>query len=182
LFETPPMYQNSNIFEIVKISLPLLLVVAGSLLMIRTFLHEEQDKRNAELRSRTAGTLFPLRLNAYERLVLFIERCNPSNLLLRSYEPGLSARDLQRKALEEIRTEYEHNQTQQLYVTDNAWELVKRIRDETRLLINEQMSMLHEEAGGAELSRRIIEKQSAMDPDPYTFAISSLKSEVRAFY
>ncbi len=174
---------NLAIFlDLLKIILPSLVVLGGMLLIVKSFLREERERRSLELKLKTINKMLPLRLNAYERMILFVERTNPSSLLLRIYETGISARQLQVQALDELRTEFNHNLSQQIYITEEAWEIVLRIKDETSFLINDQMARLPEGANGAELSRKILETQNLMDPDPYSFATKLIKQEVRQLF
>ena len=173
---------QTNIMDLLKIVLPAILVLGGMFLVVKSFLTEESHKRSLELKIKTINKMLPLRLNAYERMILFVERSNPSNLLIRNYEPGISGRELQTKALNEIRTEYEHNLSQQIYISEEAWDIVKKIKDESSILITDQVIALPDNASGAELSRKILERVSHMDPDPYSFAIHAIKREVKQLF
>ena len=78
----------------------------------------------------------PLRLQAYERLVLLAERIALPNLISRISQPGLSARDMQFLLIESIKQEYEYNASQQIYVSEAAWDAVRSLRDQNSLMIN----------------------------------------------
>lgn len=173
---------SSTILDLLKIILPSLIVLGGMFLVVNSFLAEERERRSLELKLKTIDKMLPLRLNAYERMVVYIERANPSNLILRCYEAGITARQLQVKALDEIRTEFEHNLSQQIYISEEAWEVVKKIKDETSILINDQTIQLPEGASGAELSRKILEKTGYMDPDPYDYATILIRREIRQLF
>src|SRR6476469_8728042 len=73
----------------------------------------------------------PLRLQAYERLVLLAERIALPNLISRLSQPGLTARDMQFLLLESIKQEYEYNASQQIYVSQPAWEAIRSLRDQS---------------------------------------------------
>lgn len=173
---------QTTIPDLLKIILPALIVLGGMFLLVKSFLNEESEKRSLELKLKTIDKMLPLRLNAYERIIVYVERANPSNLILRNYEPGISARQLQMKSLDELRTEFEHNLSQQIYISEDAWDVVKKIKDETSILINDQTIHLPEGASGAELSRKILEKTGNMEPDPYDYATVLIKREVRQLF
>src|SRR5690606_18732338 len=97
-------------------------------------------------------TTLPLRLQAYERLTLFIERINPTNMLVRVHVSGTTVRELQQFLVDEIRTEHQHNITQQLYVSAQAWAVVSRIKEDSIGMINSAASGLSPEASSVELS------------------------------
>jgi hypothetical protein len=173
---------QTTIPDLLKIILPALIVLGAMFLLVKSFLLEEREKRSLELKLKTIDKMLPLRLNAYERVIVYVERANPSNLILRNYEAGISARQLQMKTLDEIRTEFEHNLSQQIYISEEAWQVVKKIKDETSILINDQTIQLPEGASGAELSRKILEKTGHMDPDPYDYATLLIKREIRQLF
>jgi hypothetical protein len=99
----------------------------------------------------------PLRLQAYERLVLLAERIALPNLISRLSQPGLSARDMQFLLLESIKQEYEYNASQQIYVSEAAWNAVRSLRDQTSLMINSIAKSLPADATATELNRRLME-------------------------
>ncbi|SFB93234.1 hypothetical protein SAMN05421747_102185 [Parapedobacter composti] len=122
--------------------------------------------------------VLPLRLQAYERLVLFVERINPSNLLVRLHEPGLKAVDFQHMLLNEIRAEYQHNITQQLYVSDTAWAVTKQLKDQTIALIRNAVAGLPDTASAKELSTVLLNHVAAMEENPYSLALKTIKNEL----
>ncbi|MXV13685.1 hypothetical protein [Hufsiella ginkgonis] len=124
--------------------------------------------------------LLPLQLQAYERMALFIERITPGNLLLRLHQPGLSSRELQALALAEIRSEFQHNVTQQLYITSAAWRAVKSIREETLFLVSSAVTSLPGEASGADLSKAILTHLATLEENPYEKVLALLKQEMES--
>jgi hypothetical protein len=99
----------------------------------------------------------PLQLQAYERLVLLCERIALPNLISRLSQPGLSAKEMQVFLIETIKQEYEYNASQQIYVSQPAWEAVRNLRDQNMLMINSIAKTLEPDATAKELNRQIIE-------------------------
>src|SRR5690348_3874180 len=99
----------------------------------------------------------PLRLQAYERLVLLAERIALPNLISRISQPGLSAREMQFLLLESVKQEYEYNASQQIYVSEAAWNAVRSLRDQTLLMINSIAKSLPVDASASELNRQLME-------------------------
>jgi hypothetical protein len=99
----------------------------------------------------------PLQLQAYERLVLLCERIALPNLISRLSQPGLSAKEMQVFLIETIKQEYEYNASQQIYVSQQAWEAVRNLRDQNMLMINSIAKTLGPDATAVELNRRVIE-------------------------
>jgi len=131
-----------------------------------------------EKRHASAKEILPLRLQAYERLVLFTERIRPSNLLIRLYETGLNAAEFEQRLVSEIRAEYQHNVTQQLYVSDAAWSIVTQLKDNTVALIRNATLGLPASAGAKDLSSVIFDHLAALEDDPYMTAVKAIKSEL----
>lgn len=99
----------------------------------------------------------PLQLQAYERLILLVDRIALPNVISRTPAAGLSARDMQILLTQTIRTEFEYNVTQQIYVSQQAWEAVRNLKDQNIMIVNQIGSFLPAEATGQDLSRSILE-------------------------
>jgi len=99
----------------------------------------------------------PLQLQAYERLILLVDRIALPNVISRTSTAGLSARDMQILLTQTIRTEFEYNVTQQIYVSQQSWEAVRNLKDQNIMIINQIGSFLPAEATGQDLSRSILE-------------------------
>ncbi|SEK30881.1 DUF7935 family protein [Parapedobacter koreensis] len=134
--------------------------------------------KSLEARHAARQEIQPLRLQAYERLVLFVERINPSNMLLRMHAPGLSVEDFQHLLVNEIRAEYEHNITQQLYVSTTAWAIAKQLKDNTVALIRNAGAGLPATASAKEFSTVVLGHISVLDENPYDLALKTIKSEL----
>jgi hypothetical protein len=98
-----------------------------------------------------------LQLQAYERLILLADRIALPNLIQRVNQPGLSAREMQSLLTLSIRQEFEHNITQQLFVSTEAWDVIRNYKDQNTLIINQVASFLPEEATGNDLNRGLLE-------------------------
>ena len=161
---------------------PSLLVFLTSWFLVKKFLDTDQKLRYAELKRSIDNNLLPLRLQAYERIVLFLERISPNNLIVRIYEKGMSANDLHQALIQTIRSEYEHNITQQVYVTNSVWNAVRKGRDELIKVINIAMKDCPENAPGAELNKRIFENLMKLEESPVQTAIDEVKNEAHALF
>lgn len=135
-----------------------------------------------EMRKSAQSQTLPLRLAAYERLTLFVERITPASLFIRISPHGLTAADMQAVCLNEIRNEFEHNLSQQVYMSETAWQAVKKTKDETILLINTIATALPVNASGFDLSRAVLEHVSQANVDPYAQTNSLLRADVSKLY
>ena len=102
-------------------------------------------------------TTRPLQLQAYERLVLLVERISLPSLISRVSQPGLSARDMQVFLIETIKQEYEYNISQQVYVSMIAWDAVRNLRDQSMLIINQIGNILPPGAKSSDLNKQLLE-------------------------
>lgn len=122
----------------------------------------------------------PLRLQAYERLVLLCERIALPNLISRISQPGLSAREMQFLLLESIKQEYEYNASQQIYVSEVAWNAVRSLHDQNLLMVNTIAKSLPAEATANELNRRLMEAMMQEEKGAvHTFATDTLNAEAK---
>lgn len=98
-----------------------------------------------------------LQLQAYERLILLIERIALPNLINRTHQTNASLKEMQFLLTQQINNEFTHNITQQIYVSSEAWEAVRNLKDQNLLIIHQVASYLPAEASGADLNRAILE-------------------------
>ena len=98
-----------------------------------------------------------LQLQAYERLILLTDRIALPNLIQRVNVPDLTARDMQALLTQSIRQEFEHNITQQIYVSPEAWDAVRNYKEQNLLIINQVSSFLPPEAGGTDLNKALLD-------------------------
>src|SRR5471030_1008084 len=101
------------LLDIIKYTVAGLGVVWIAFYLIKPYLDRSENLQLVELKKTISNQTLPLRLQAYERVVLFIERINPANMLLRLNDPSYSAADLHMLIVVELRNEYQHNVTQQ---------------------------------------------------------------------
>lgn len=122
----------------------------------------------------------PLQLQAYERLVLLVERISLPNLVGRMNHPQLSARELQVLLLETIKQEFEYNVTQQVYVTQHAWNAVQNLKDQNMLIINQVANVMPPQSTGHELSRQLMEViMSQEEKALHTIVLDALNFEAK---
>lgn len=170
------------IYELLKILLPATLVLYGMYSLVNAYLEKEYKKRILEIRMKNTDIVLPIRLQAYERICLFLERITPSNMLVRLSSAGQSAGEYQRVLLTEVREEFNHNVSQQMYMSTEAWQMVKRAKEETVTLINQVYQELPEAAKGTDLARRVLEKVLDTEYDPTGRAINFLKQEINQVF
>jgi hypothetical protein len=135
-------------------------LVAGALAYL--FLKQRKEIKAAQLKGPDTGGndnvgARQLQLQAYERLILLTDRIALPNLIQRVNQSDLGARDMQSLLTHSIRQEFEHNITQQIYVSAEAWDAVRNYKEQNLLIINQVASYLPPEATGQELNRHLLE-------------------------
>jgi hypothetical protein len=140
----------------------LALLLAGTLAWLFWRQRKESKKgKKKETREENAdpqtASSRQLQLQAYERLILLTDRISLPNLIQRVNQPGLNAREMQALLTMSIRQEFEHNITQQIYVTAEAWDAVRNYKEQNLLVINQVASFIPAESPGIELNKHLLD-------------------------
>ncbi len=159
------------------LTIPSVVVLLAVYFMFRLYFRHQMQVQLMERKKMQAGVTLPLRLQAFERLILLCERINLVDLVLRLKTEGSTARELQAALLLAIQQEFEHNLTQQLYVTDILWDVLKQAKSKTMDLIAIAAETLPKEASGDQLAQKIIQIASEEDSLPSQIAIKAIKTE-----
>ena len=171
-----------ELLEMIKWILPAVLMGGMTFLLLKKYLDNEERKRKYEIRKNLNEHTLPIRLQAYERIILFLERISPQSLLMRIPAQRKTVRDYQTVLLQTIRSEFEHNLTQQIYVSNNGWEISKRAKEEIIKIINVTANNLKQNDPAIELSKAIFSMISKNDKLPTQVAIEYLKKEVKQLF
>ncbi len=173
----------NSLVEILKILIPAGAVFAAAYFLVKRFLDNDQKRREHELKKSTLGTITPLKIQAFERIVIYLERINPNSLVVRVNKNGMSARQLQLELVSAVKTEYEHNLSQQIYLTSGAWELVKTSKEEIIQLINISSSKVAADANSSELAMMILNITANLGKKlPNDVAIDYVKREIAQIF
>ncbi|WP_138991137.1 hypothetical protein [Larkinella sp. C7] len=168
--------------DLVKLLVPAGLVLYGMYVTVKLMLEREAEKQRVDLKNRYTSEVTPLRLQAYERMALFLERITPANLLLRLSAEAPVALDLQQLLLREIREEYNHNVSQQIYMSQAVWEEVQNAMNEVIMLINEAAGQVSPESPALELSKKIFDIVIQKNSQPTVAGLKAVKNEVQAVF
>ena len=166
-----------SIFQSLRYAIPSLVVFFTAYFFLSEFFRAEQRRRNQALLLERMRITVPLRLQAYERIVLFLERISPRQLVMRLHQPGLSVAVMQRLLVQSIREEFAHNLSQQLYVSPQSWELLNQAKEELIGHINAIAADLGEKADAMELNNRLL--AIANERLPSVRAMAYIKDEAR---
>lgn len=164
--------------EILKIVLPALLVLLTAYLLIDKLLRNEEKRRSFEIKQKNASVTTPIRLRAYERLMLVLERTSPNVIVLNTIRNGMTNLELQTQLLSSIRQEFSHNVSQQIYVSNELWTTVKSTQESLIQLINSCAARTAPTANATSLAELIIQVYAASEKTPTEIATELLKKEV----
>ena len=169
--------------EILKIILPATAVFFAAFLIVKRFLDNDQQRREQEMRKSNQGMITPLKLQAYERIVLFLKRIHPNTIVVRVNKHGFTAHQLHMELIKTIKSEYEHNLAQQIYISQGAWELVKTSKEEITKLINIAASKVAQDSPSNELAMMILNITSNLGKKlPNDLALEYIKKEVNRVF
>jgi hypothetical protein len=165
--------------QMLMYTVPSVIVGAVAYLLAKKFIDREHQRTLLELRKENQKYSAPLVMQGYERLMLLLERSQIPGIISRVHRQGMSARLMQNEITTTIRAEFDHNITQQLYVSKNAWEYVKKSRDESIKLVNMAATKVNDGANALEYSRELLTMLAAQETDWNQKAIEVLRSEFR---
>ncbi len=172
-----------NLFlDITKYVFPAIVVFFTAYFILKNQTDENLAKIRLELRQQSQNIISPVKLQAYERLVLFLERISPQQLILSDNQPGISATALRFTMLGHIQQEFNYNLSQQVYISNQAWNVIRVVKEQVIALINSCAAELPENATSTDLSRSIIERLMANGEQPTDKAINFLKAEVGLYF
>ncbi len=170
--------------QVTLLFLPAMFVVLVVYLMMKHFTEIirnmilEEGKKRLDITKRATNELVnPLRIQAYERMILFLERISPTSLVMRLHQSGISAQMLHAELLKAIRSEYEHNMSQQIYLSIKTWEMIKVSKEETIKLINMTINKMPDHASGLNFGEALIQIASQIKKLPTEVGIDYLKKE-----
>ena len=162
---------------------PAMLVALSVYIVLQKMLKSDEVRQNFVLKKASQQTTISMRLQAYERLILFLERISPDALVLRTHQQNLSNQDFHILLLSVVREEFEHNLSQQLYVGNDAWETVKTAKESVVMHINESAAQLNVENSSMELARLVVENYAKDgNANLISAAINMLKNEAKKIF
>lgn len=177
--------------ETILFQIALIIVPAGAVMLTAVyFLRKQAESKIRDAQIELKQTLkvqrqeffLPSRLEGYQRSVLFLERIHPNSIVMRLQNPGLPAMAFQVKLLEAIREEYEHNIAQQLFVSPQAWEMVKQSKDETLKIIHLAGTQMNATSMSLDLSAKIFEIVGEVGQLPSEITVEILKKELQELF
>lgn len=159
-------------FEVLKYSIPALIVFATVYYLFKNFLNQQYQLEALKFRQTQGKEIIPLKLQAYERLMMLCERISLDNLAYRLVHPDMGVAELRNAMLIAIQQEYEHNISQQVYVSENLWKIIQIAKDQMQSVISESDGTTN-----AEMINNVRQKLINAKADPISYAKSAVKNE-----
>jgi hypothetical protein len=168
-----------KIIELLSYTIPALITGVVAYYFFDAHLKNDELRRKYRLMQQAQQQALPLRLQAYERLSLFLERISPANLLIRISPLSDDKNQYENLLINMIDQEFEHNLTQQIYVTNEAWTIIRTAKNATIQIIRK--TNMSERVTSADKLRETILNDLLENQPPSSVALNYLKNEVTAF-
>lgn len=170
------------IFQIALIIIPAGAVLMTAIYFLRRETEKEYRAMKMEIKKNRDEFFLPHRVEAYQRAILLMERIHPNSLIMRHHNPGLPAMAMQAKLMEAIREEYEHNIAQQMFISKEAWDVVKKAKDETVKILNLAGNQMAPTSTAMDLASKVFELVGEIGTLPSEIAVDLLKQEVQGLF
>jgi hypothetical protein len=170
---------TDKIIELASYTLPAIITGGVAYYLFTSYFKDQQNTRKWLLQKENQKDALPLRLQAYERLALFLERINPTKLVIRIAPLSDDKMDYHNLLIQHIEQEYEHNLTQQIYVTNDCWTMILTAKN--TIIQNIRKTAINTEVNNADNLREIILSSLLDGQSASTVALGYLKSEVSSF-
>ncbi len=163
--------------EVIKYCIPALIVLLATWIVMYKLFSNEQQKREWELRRAAQKEISPIRLRAYERLSLVLERTQPEHLLMDLDVSQFSVPQLQQRLLQTIRLEFDHNLSQQIYVSEAVWELIVAARGQMLAFVSAIAMQLPPESTSLDYAKMLLTAYNTNGETANQKALHALKEE-----
>ena len=167
---------QEDIFALISFTIPTIITGAIAYYFFDSHLKNEEGRRRFLLHKENQKAALPLRLQAYERMVLFLERINPSKILIRITPMSSDKNDYENLVINQIEQEFEHNLTQQIYMTEETWNVI--VTTKNTIIQNIRKAAMSEKVETSNKLREVILSDLLDKQSPTTLAIEVIKKEV----
>lgn len=163
--------------ELLKITVPALVVFATAYYLVKKHLDSAIIMRQMELKQSALHATTPMKMQAYERLAMFCERSEIPSLLSRFYDADLRCKELLFMMVGAIKQEYEHNISQQVYVSDNLWKIIKLARNQNIAILESIGTQVGLDASASDLYDAVQAHLQEHPDNPLATAQTAIRQE-----
>ncbi|UQD56932.1 hypothetical protein [Flavobacterium sp. K5-23] len=168
--------ESTTIIEIIAYTLPSLITGGVAYFLFDSHFKDQQNTRRWLLQKDNQSGTLPLRLQAYERVTLFMERINPSQLMIRINPLSEDKNDYQNLVIAQIEQEFEHNLAQQIYISEECWSIIVTAKNATIQMI--RLAAKNEKVSNADSLREVVISDLIEKQSPSYAALAYIKNEV----
>lgn len=169
-------------FDILKTTIPTAIVGYLAYLLVRSFLQSKLEEVSLAVSQKNQETVLPIRLQAYERVCLLLERINPVNLVQRLNNGKYTAAEFQQILIHEIREEFNHNLSQQVYMSSEAWTYVTTAVEQVISEVNTAFTNLNDDSTSIDLTKAILEQENGKEVHILTESLNFVKQEIQVLF
>ncbi len=141
----------------IRVAIVIVVLVLAMAFMVWLYFRDAEKKRIHEYREKALAEILPNRLQAYERMSLYISRIDPEEMALREQSSAATAKDLYIAMMNSIRQEFEHNNAMQIYISTASWKLILKAKEEVSKTLKDTLKTLNPNATPIELAAEFIE-------------------------
>ncbi len=167
---------EERIIDLFLFAIPSLIVGLIAYYFFKEHIKNEDGRRRFLLKKDLQVSAMPLRLQAYERLALFLERISPNKLIVRVSPTSSNKNDYEQLLIQNIEQEMEHNLSQQIYVSEKCWSIIAAAKSATIQLIRK--ASLLEKTDTADKLREVVLTEMMERRAPSDAALSFIKEEI----
>lgn len=167
---------STKILEILAYTLPSLITGGVAYFLFNSYFKDQQNTRRWLLQKDNRKDTLPLRLQAFERMTLFMERINPSQLLIRITPISDDKNEYANYVITQVEQEFEHNLAQQIYISDECWSIITAAKNATIQMI--RLATKSEKVADANQLRKLILSDLLEKQSPSSAALAFIKNEV----
>ncbi|UMB61125.1 hypothetical protein MHL31_02720 [Lutibacter sp. A80] len=164
--------------ELLTYTIPAIVTGAVAYYFFMNHTDFEQQRLKLSLLKENQKAALPIKLQAYERMTLYLERINPSKLLLRITSINNDKEAYVLSLINTIEQEFEHNLSQQIYISEKCWSIIITSKNATIQLIKQ--TELNEDVKTAQDLREAVLKKMLENTPPSTTALAFIKDEVKS--
>ena len=165
------------LLELLKITVPALVVFATAYYLVKKHLDTSVRLRQMELKQSATQTTVPMKMQAYERLAVFCEQSDITSLLGRFFDADMKCKELLFMMVGAVKQEYEHNVSQQVYVSDNLWKIIKLARNQNIAILESIGTSVGLDASASDLHDAIRKHLQEHPENPLATAQSAIRQE-----
>ena len=171
---------NRSMIELLKYTIPSLIVLLATWLVMHKLFKSEEQKRLWELKKLSQKEISPIRMRAYERLTLLLERTTPEHMLMDMNLTEMTVLQVQQRLMQTIRLEYEHNLSQQVYVSDEVWDMIVAAKEQMIAFVNSMAQQIPQGSSALDYAKVLITAYTSNGDTPNDKALQALKDEARS--